>query len=372
MTFDPSRIPRKHLQPAAIYAPGASPLDDPEAVRLDWNESPFPLSPTAQATYDAYRTGNRYPTFGQDALIEALAWYTGGPTSRIVAGAGLDDVFATLAIAIIDVGDGVIISEPTFGVYRDLFETHGANVINVPLGPPPDFALDVDGIIGAASDRTKLVIVCNPNNPTGTLYGKDDIVRIVSSVDCLVAIDEAYAEFSGMSHLDIAVDWPNVVVLRTLSKFAGLAGFRVGYGIFPEALMPWIRRAAPAFYNISAISAAVAIASLEDLEHLNRNTQTLIAECERLREAMNAMPGVEAYDSAANFILVALPVGDAGPIVDELAARKVFVRRYSGDLRRCIRVSIGTRDQNDIFLEALGNALSSRLTLEPSTSGVAT
>jgi histidinol-phosphate aminotransferase len=371
MTLDPSRITRKHLRPAAIYAPGASPLDDPEAVRLDWNESPYSLSPTAQATFDAYCTGNRYPTFSQDALIEALARYTGAPASRIIAGAGLDDVFATLAIATIDVGDEVIISEPTFGVYRDLFETHGANVIDVPLGPAPDFALDVDGIIGMVSNRTKLVIVCNPNNPTGTLFGKDNITRIVSNVDCLVAIDEAYAEFSGTSHLDIANDWPNVVVLRTLSKFAGLAGFRVGYGIFPESLMPWIHRAAPAFYNISAISAAVATASLEDLDHLTRNTQMLVAERERLRTTMNAMPGVEAYDSAANFVLVALPVDDAGPVVEALAAHKVFVRRYSGDLRRCIRVSLGTRNQNDMFLEALGNALAAHTSPVQSTSGVA-
>jgi histidinol-phosphate aminotransferase len=368
MTFDPSRIARKHLQPAVeSYAPGASPVNDSEAVRLDWNESPYPLSPTAQATFDAYRTGNRYPTFSQDALIWALARYTGAPASRIVAGAGLDDVFATLAIATIDVGDEVIISEPTFGVYRELFETHGASVIDVRLGLPPTFALDVNGILGAVTDRTKLIIVCNPNNPTGTLFGKHEITRIVSGVDCLVAIDEAYAEFSGTSHLDIANTWPNVVVFRTLSKFAGLAGFRVGYGIFPEALMPWIRRAAPAFYNISAISAAVAIASLEDVDHLVRNTEVLVAERERLRSVMNAMPGVKAYDSAANFILAALPVDDAGPIVDDLAARKIFVRRYAGDLRQCIRVSIGTRDQNDIFLEALGSAVA---LLTPTTSGV--
>lgn len=129
-------------------------------------------------------------------------------------------------------------------MYRSLFEVHGATMVNVPLGPAPHFALDVDGIIAATTERTKLIIICNPNNPTGTLFSMQDIRRIVQSVDTLVAIDEAYAEFSGRIHLDLANEFPNVVLLRTLSKFAGLAGFRVGYGIFPEALMPWIVRAA--------------------------------------------------------------------------------------------------------------------------------
>ncbi len=357
MTFDPARMVRPHLQPTVAYAPGGSPLHDPNAVRLDWNESPFGLSPRAQAVYEQYRTGNRYPEFDQRSLIAALSRYTGAPETRIIGGAGLDDVFATLAIAIINPGDEVIISEPTFGVYRELFGAHGALVVNVPLGPAPSFALDVNGILAATSDRTKLIIICNPNNPTGTLYGKADIRRIVAGVDCLVAIDEAYAEFSGVSHLDLANEWPNVVLLRTLSKFAGLAGFRVGYGIFPEALMPWIRRAAPAFFNISALSAAVAIASLEDLEHLQANVRTLVAERERIQRRLNAITGVGAYQSDANFILFALPTNAAGPVADALAERNVHIRRYRGELSHCIRVSIGSPAQNDAFLTAFAAAL---------------
>jgi histidinol-phosphate aminotransferase len=357
MAFDPNRIVRPHLKPAALYTPGASPVDDPEAVRLDWNESPYPLSPAAQAVFDAYRSGNRYPTFDQQDLVAALATYTSVAATRIVAGAGLDDVFATLAIATIDVGDEVLISEPTFGVYRELFETHGATVIDIPLGPAPDFALPVEGILAAVTDRTKIIIVCNPNNPTGTLYTKDAISRIIANVDCIVAIDEAYSEFSGTSHLDLADAHPNVVILRTLSKFAGLAGFRVGYGIFPESLMPWINRAAPAFYNVSAISAAVAVASLQDVDHLRRNTDVLIAERSRVTDALNALPGVEAYDSAANFILAALPLDDAAPLVDALAGRKVYIRKYRGQLQRCVRVSLGAPAENDIFLEAFTECL---------------
>lgn len=357
MIFSPERIVRSHIQPIASYAPGVSPTDDPDAIRLDWNESPFGLSPLAREVYDAYISGNRYPTIDQHDLVAALAGYIGVAPNRVIAGAGLDDVFTTLAIATIEPGDEVIISAPTFGVYRSLFELHGANVVDVPLGPEPDFALDVDGIIAAANERTKLIIVCNPNNPTGTLYQTDDIAHIVGNVDCLVAIDEAYAEFSGASHLGLADQYPNVALFRTLSKFAGLAGYRVGYGVFPDSLMPWLRRAAPAFMNVSAISAAVAVASLRDLDHLQRNVAILAGERDRLIDQLNALPGVTAYASAANFVLFSLPVDDTTVVTDHLEANKIYVRRYGGGLRRCLRASVGLPDENAAFLTGLREAL---------------
>ncbi len=357
VVFSPERIVRAHIEPIASYAPGVSPVDDPAAIRLDWNESPFGLSPKAKAVYDAYRTGNRYPTIDQHDLIAALARYIGVSANRVIAGAGLDDVFTTLAIASIDPGDEVIISDPTFGVYRSLFELHGAKVVDVPLGAAPDFVLDVDGIIAASTERTKLVIVCNPNNPTGTLFSHENIARIVANVDCLVAIDEAYAEFSAASHLDLANLYPNVALFRTLSKFAGLAGYRVGYGVFPEALMPWICRAAPAFLNVSAISAAVAIASLQDLEHLRGNVDILVRERTRMIDELNAMPGVCAYDSAANFVLFSLPLENSSAVTDHLESRSVYVRRYGGALRNCLRVSVGLPEENTAFLNAVKEGL---------------
>jgi len=357
VVFSPERFVRAHIQPIASYAPGVSPVDDPAAIRLDWNESPFGLSPKAKAVYDAYRTGNRYPTIDQHDLIAALARYIGVSANRVIAGAGLDDVFTTLAIASIDPGDEVIISDPTFGVYRSLFELHGAKVVDVPLGAAPDFVLDVDGIIAASTERTKLVIVCNPNNPTGTLFSHENIARIVANVDCLVAIDEAYAEFSAASHLDLANLYPNMALFRTLSKFAGLAGYRVGYGVFPEALMPWICRAAPAFLNVSAISAAVAIASLQDLEHLRGNVDILVRERTRMIDELNAMPGVCAYDSAANFVLFSLPLENSSTVTDHLESRSVYVRRYGGALRNCLRVSVGLPEENTAFLNAVKKGL---------------
>lgn len=361
MTFSAERVVRAHIQPVSSYAHGVSPEPSGATIRLDWNESPFGLSPKAQSAYDQFRSGNRYPDFDQSRLVEALAAYIGTSPDRIIAGAGLDDVFATTALTIIDVGDEVIISDPTFGVYRSLFGMHGAQIVNVPLGPAPEFTLPVDEIIGAITDRTKLIIICNPNNPTGTLYGRPEIESIVDHAPCLVAIDEAYAEFSGVSHLDLADRYPNVILFRTMSKFAGLAGYRVGYGIFPRAILPWARRATPAFCNLSAISAAVAIASLQDLDHLTANVQTLVEERERLTQEITHLQGAEVYPSFANFLLISLSVQDAAEIVSTLADQQIFVRRFADPafgLANCLRVSIGSRRENDIFLARFSHELS--------------
>lgn len=358
MPLSPSRVIRRHIEPEGAYHRDEPDTGGKEPVRLNWNESPFGLSPKAQAAFDAFRTGNTYPEIDQAPLRAAFGRYLDVDPDRIIVGAGLDDVINTLAMTIAEPGTEVIISEPTFGVYRDLFELHGATVTDVPLGPAPNFAFPVDAIIDATSDRTRLVLICNPNNPTGTLFSRDDIVRVIESVDCLVAIDEAYAEFAGVDHTDLALTYDNVITLRTMSKFAGLAGFRVGYGVFPEALMPWFRRAAPAFYNVSAPAAAVAIASLDDLDHLRANAARIIAERKRLAEALDALPGVHVSPSATNFLLVELPVDDARPVVEALAREGLLVRGYgSGDLRHCIRISIGLPEHHDRLIDIVQREL---------------
>ncbi len=360
MALTPSRVIRGHIEPESAYHRAEIETGGHPPVRLNWNESPFGLSPKAQAAYDAFHTGNVYPAIEQAELRLAIARYLGVDADRLIVGAGLDDVINTLAMTVIDPGTEVIINEPTFGVYRSLFELHGAVVTDIPLGDSPDYALPVDGIIDHASERTRLIIVCNPNNPTGTLFDQEDIVRIIESVDCLVAIDEAYAEFSGVSHTELADRYDNVITLRTMSKFAGLAGFRVGYGVFPDALMPWFRRAAPAFFNISAPAAAVATASLDDLDHLRANADRIVSERDRLAAALNALDGVTVIPSATNFLLVALPGPDAMPFVSALAQEGLLVRGYDDPgLRHTIRISIGLPEHHDQLVAVLERKIAS-------------
>jgi histidinol-phosphate aminotransferase len=358
MARDINTFVRSWITPAAGYTPGASELTDRPVVRLDWNESPYPLTPKAQAAMVGFRNTNRYPDYRQEPLRKALGGYIGVDPERIVPGAGLDDVFNTIAMLFLEPGDNVVIADPTFGVYRSLFALHGATITNVPLGPAPDFALDAEGIVAAVGERTKLVVLCNPNNPTGHIIPREQVEHVVANVSCAVLIDEAYAEFAGISHMDLADKHDHVIVLRTLSKFAGLAGLRVGYGVFPEALMPYIARVTPAFANISLLSADIAIAALADLDVLHAQRDQIVRERERVYGALNATDGLTAYPSGTNFILFATPLADSRPILKGLAERDVFIRKPSNPgLEHCLRVSIGTAEENTAFLGALTDVL---------------
>jgi histidinol-phosphate aminotransferase len=326
-------------------------------VRLDWNESPYGPSPKARAALASFDAFHRYPEIDAFSLRSALGRYVGVPAEHVVVGAGLDDVLNTLATLLLDPGDRVVISEPTFGVYRPLFALHGAEVVDVPL--TRDFSLDADAIVEAADDRTKLVVVCNPNNPTGNLFDPAAVERVIRNVAGLVAIDEAYAEFAGTAHLPLMDRFPNVAVLRTLSKFAGLAGMRVGYGVFPASLMPRLLAVMPAFGNVGAASAAAAIASLDDVDFLEGIVARIVADRDRLAADLRRLPGVEPCPSRTNFLLVRLPVS-AAPVVARLATDGVQVRHFGRPelgLLDCLRVTVGTPDENEAFLRALSDAL---------------
>lgn len=353
---------RPQVSPAGAYKL-APRQHHPDSIFLNLNESPYPLSPKAQQVLQTFSDGNRYPDFVQAPLRAAIGEYVGFAPERIAVGAGLDDVFAILATLFVDPGKEVVISDPTFGVYSTFYPLHGGKVVNVPLGPAPEFAFDADGVIAAVNDNTSFVMICNPNNPTGNLFSLEDVEKVVKSVDCPVAIDEAYAEFSGVDHLDLARKYDNVIILRTLSKFAGLAGIRVGYAIFPEDMVPYMTAAMPAFANISSLSAEIAIASLQDLDHLSANRDEQVAERERVTALLNEIADVTAYPSATNFVMFDVPGDDATPILNALNERHIYVRHYGNPawgLGGHLRVSIGLPHENTAFLNALEEILTEK------------
>ncbi|MDP9366193.1 MAG: histidinol-phosphate transaminase [Chloroflexota bacterium] len=354
--FDAEAIIRPAVRALPVYTREEPAAGRTPVVRLDWNESPYGPSPKARAALASFDAFHRYPEIDAITLRRALGRYVGAPAERVVVGAGLDDVLNTLAALLIDPGDRVVISEPTFGVYRPLFTLHGADVLDVPLAA--DFSLDADAVVAAADPRTKLVVVCNPNNPTGNLFPREAVERVIAGVGCLVAIDEAYAEFAGVAHLPLMDRFPNVAVLRTLSKFAGLAGMRVGYGVFPASLMPRLLAVMPAFGNVGAASAAAAIASLDDLDVLDGVVARIVADRDRLASVLRRIPGVEPYPSRTNFLLVRLPVPSSAPVVARLATDGVQVRHFGRpDLVDCLRVTVGTPEENRLFVQALTAAL---------------
>jgi histidinol-phosphate aminotransferase len=292
-------------------------------IRLDWNESAYGPSPKARAAIAAFDGFHRYPPIDAAPLREALGRYIGAPAETVICGAGLDDVLNTLAMTLLEPGDRVLISEPTFGVYRPLFSGHGAEVVDVPLAP--GWALDPEALLSAADDRTKLIVVCNPNNPTGTLFAPAAVERVCAEAP-------------------------------TMSKFAGLAGMRIGYGVFPESLVGYALRVMPAFANVGAAAAAAAIASLDDLPYLDGVIARIVTDREELASRLREIPSVEPVESATNFLLVRLPVDNAGPIVAGLGRRGVFVRHFGRPdlgLRPYLRVSLGTPEENAIFAAEL-------------------
>lgn len=358
-TFEPTSLIRRNLRNLPAYTRDAAPMAKPSrTVRLDWNESPYGPSPKARAALASFDGFHRYPEIDAVGLRSALSRYVEAPVAQIVVGAGLDDVLNTLAMLLIEPGDRVLISEPTFGVYRPLFALHGAEVVNVPLGD--GFRLDPDRLLATIDRRTKIVVVCNPNNPTGNLFDPLDVERLAAAAPCVVAIDEAYAEFAGVAHRPLMDRYPNVAVFRTLSKFAGLAGMRVGYGVFPTSLAPYAPTVMPAFGNVSAASAAAAIASLDDVPFLRGVIDRIVADREALIGRLRHLPGVEPFPSATNFVLARLPVASATPVVHRLAEAGVHVRHFPNPalgLEDCLRVTVGTPEENDIFLLDLAAAL---------------
>lgn len=360
--FDPAKIVRPAIHGLPLYTRNAAPGEKPaREIRLDWNESPYGPSPKALAALREVEAHNRYPEFDAWALREALARYAGVPAEQVAAGAGLDNVLETLMFLVVGAGDKVIISEPTFMVYEILARAHGGQVVDVPLRT--DFSLDASGILDAIDESTKLIIFCNPNNPTGNLLDPDAIEQVVAEAPCLVAVDEAYAEFAGASMIGLMDRYPNLVILRTMSKFAGFAGMRVGYGVFPESLMPFLLRIMPGFCNVSVGASAAAIAALADEEYNQRTVARIVRDRDLLADRLRAIPGVQPLPSATNFLLVRLPVADAAPIVLELARRGVYVRHFGNPafgIADCLRVSIGAAADNAIFAGELEAVLRER------------
>ncbi|MCA9880984.1 MAG: histidinol-phosphate transaminase [Thermomicrobiales bacterium] len=358
-TFDPAKIVRPAVHHLPVYQRQPPPAVKPEReIRLDWNESPYPPSPRVEEALRNALAHNRYPEFDAWSLREALGAYVGAPAEQIIAGAGLDNVIETLLLLLLEPGDRVIISNPTFGVYDVVIKAFGGVTVDVPL--TDGFNLDVEGILDAVDDRTKLIIICNPNNPTGNLFSARDIERIIEEAPCLVAVDEAYAEFAGETFLPFMSQAPNLAILRTMSKFAGLAGMRVGYGIFPKELMPYLGRVMPGFCNVSVAATAAATAALADRSYNEQTVSRILANRDALADHLREFPGVEPYPSATNFLLVKLPVENAGSIVQRLAERGVYVRFFgtpAWGLTNCLRVSIGAPEENEIFAAELEHAL---------------
>jgi histidinol-phosphate aminotransferase len=321
-------------------------------VKLDANENPYGPSPRALAALAREPYYHIYPDPGHTRLRAALGDYTGQPPERILGGAGADELIDLIVRLCIAPGDAVIDCPPTFGMYRFDAGVSGGRVVTVPRNP--DFSLDIPGIErAAAASDAKILFLTSPNNPSGNLTPPDEIERLLR-LPLLVVVDEAYVEFAGGAGVSTWVGrHENLAVLRTFSKWAGLAGLRVGYGLLPEWLAEQLWKIKQP-YNVSVAGQEAAIASLEDRDALLANVARIVAERERLLPLLAGLPFLRPIHSSANFILCRVAGRDARELKLALEREGVLLRHYSTPLLRdYIRVSAGTPAQSERLMEAL-------------------
>ncbi len=322
-------------------------------VKLDANENPYGPSPRALAAVRNEPYYAIYPDPNHTRLRTALSSSTGQPVQRIVCGAGADELIDLILRLCITPGDAVIDCPPTFGMYSFDTGVCGGRVLTVPRRE--DFSLDLTGIEAAAAQGAKVLFLTSPNNPTGNLTPSAEIERLLQ-LPLLVVVDEAYIEFTPDASVSNWVGrYDNLAVLRTFSKWAGLAGLRVGYGLLPEWLAEQIWKIKQP-YNVNLAAMNAALASLEDGDYLRSNLELIRAERDRLLPLLAAIPFLQPHPSAANFILCKVLEGDAKALKAALAQQGVLVRHYSTALLSdYIRFSIGTPEQSGLVLAALNN-----------------
>ena len=333
-------------------------LGPEEIVKLASNENPLGPSPRARAAMqDAIGEAQLYPDGGGWKLRHALADRYGLGMEQVVLGNGSNEVIELLCHSFLNSQTALIAAEHAFVVYKLMATLFGANYVEV---PDPGFVHDLQAMADAINSDTRLVFIANPNNPTGTLVGQDEIDRFVERLpDHVVAVfDEAYHEFleDPPDTVKYVKEGRNVCILRTFSKAHGLAALRVGYGLASREVADLLNRARQPF-NTNAIAQAAALAAMEDDEHVARTVANNSEGLAFLQEAFEER-GLRYVPSVANFVL--LEVGDGDVLFDKMLSQGVIVRAMRGyKLPAWLRVSIGTRKQNERFLEVLDREMSS-------------
>lgn len=318
-------------------------------LKLDRNENPYGPSLRVQEALASYDRFGLYPDSEGRAARARLAAYVGMPAERLLLGNGADELIDLLYLLLLDAGDEVIVAPPTFGVYAARAPLFGGRAVNVPRRP--DFGLDLDALAAAVTPRTKLIVVVSPNNPTGNTIDQEQLVRLLG-LGPLVVLDEAYIEFAQRSLVPLAREFDNLVVLRTLSQWAGLAGLRLGYGIFPTELMPYLWQIKPPF-NVNAAALLAVEATLDDFSWVRGSVARLRVERGRLYRNLRKLNILQPYPSQGNFILCRVIHGEAARLRGRLAELGIMVRGYEGELAGFLRISVGRPEDTDTLMKAL-------------------
>lgn len=347
---------RPELDRMAEYTPGESQeafsirtgIPIHQLIKLNCNESPYGPAPQVLQALSAHHTYNHYPDTNSTALRNALAEYTGVDSRFIVVSHGSNELINLLWHIFLSVGDNIIGCPPTFSLYTFITTFCGAYVLEVPR--TEDYEVDVEGILAKLTPETKIIVLCSPNNPTGNPIAEQDVLTLLDT-GRIVMVDEAYVEFSnqpqGLAHL--VPQHRNLIVMRTFSKWAGLAGLRIGYGIFPEWIVSYMRRAQCPF-EVNVAGHLAAIETLKHMDYIQDKVRRIVEERERLFEMLASKPYLEPLPSQGNFILVR--VNDEEMKMEQLRAtveaHGILLRYFNHPyLSHFLRITVGLPEHTD-------------------------
>jgi histidinol-phosphate aminotransferase len=333
-------------------------LNPDKIIKLGSNENPLGPSPKAIETLTQnIKYINQYPETDLKDLTEAVASYSGvNPSQVILGGDGADEILDLLGKTLIDQGDEFIVPLPSYMYYEYILTINGGVPVYAQWDIPQN-KVDADSIINALTPRTRMILLCTPNNPTGGLIDKKDIKTILESTDALVVVDEAYFEYSDVNNVDLLNDYDNLFILRTFSKVMGLAGMRIGYGLSNTQFIQYMHRVKPAF-SLTRLSQIAALATLNDKDYIKTSIQLGIQSREYLYTELLKLSDLNVLKSKANYLL--LDIRETGmnskTLTKKLMEKGIIVRdcsSFRGLDDYWIRVNVGTIEDDKRFIKVL-------------------
>jgi histidinol-phosphate aminotransferase len=297
------------------------------------------------------------PLYGAMAL-KAISKFFGFSESEILVGNGADGVLDSLMKVFVRKESKVLVVEPTFPMYAYFAQLYGGKKVTVMLRP--SFELNINSILEKCNEQTSLLIVCSPNNPTGNQFKKEDMEKILREFNGVVVVDEAYVDFAKYTVIDWTKKFDNLVVLRTFSKAFGLAGIRAGFLVSNKSIVEYVKRATPPF-DVNIVTQRLIALALQNWNHFQQRIKYILEEREWLRNALAKIDGTIPYPSDANFILFKITKDNlsSSTVKERLESKNVLVKDRGNLplLDNCIRVTVGTRNMNEIFVSALKDVL---------------
>jgi histidinol-phosphate aminotransferase len=330
-----------------------SALKEVASVKLDANENPFNLLDEFKDEFLRRIEDlnmNRYPEIDNECLADKIAEYAGVKKENVICGNGSDEIIQIILNSFVDKDEYVITSTPTFSMYKIFTQIAGGITIEVPTDE--DFNIKEDEIINIANEKNaKVIFICNPNNPTGTIIKRDVILKILNQTNSIVVVDEAYYEFLDESVIDEVNNNSRLIVLRTLSKAFALAGARVGYGVASTETMNILSRVRSP-YNISSLSQILGIMFLENIDRVKEKIEEIKNERSYVIEEINKLNNIKVYPTGSNFVFI--KSDKAGFILKACAEEKMALRGFSDSYTsNCIRITVGKREENDKLINLI-------------------